>query len=41
MGTVFEPISPVPPIMTIFIPNLLVGSPASLCLRAPHADHGL
>src|SRR5262249_45332213 len=27
MGTVFEPIRPVPPIMTIFIPNLLMRSP--------------
>ena len=27
MGTVFEPIRPVPPITTIFIPNLLVRSP--------------
>src|SRR6266851_2147670 len=25
IGTVFEPMRPVPPIMTIFIPNLLVG----------------
>jgi len=26
MGTVFEPIRPVPPITTIFIPNLLASS---------------
>src|SRR2546429_298867 len=26
-GTIFEPIRPVPPITTIFIPNLLVRSP--------------
>src|SRR2546425_254826 len=32
MGTVFEPIRPVPPITTIFIPNLLVRSPqAGVC----------
>src|SRR5262245_15669801 len=32
MGAVFEPIRPVPPIMTIFIPNLLVRSPqAGVC----------
>src|SRR5258708_5878167 len=29
IATVFEPIRPVPPITTIFIPNLLVRSPAS------------
>src|SRR5262245_61888617 len=32
MGTVFEPIRPVPPRATIFIPNLLVRSPqAGVC----------
>src|SRR2546426_6274981 len=32
MGTVFEPIRPVPPITMIFIPNLLVRSPqAGVC----------
>src|SRR5262249_3455647 len=32
MATVFEPIRPVPPITTIFIPNLLVRSPqARVC----------
>src|SRR5262245_41157879 len=32
MGTVFEPIRPVPPTTTIFIPNLLVCSPqAGVC----------
>src|SRR5437588_7036904 len=32
MGTVFEPIRPVPPITTIFIANLLVRSPqAGVC----------
>src|SRR5258707_4479729 len=32
MATVFEPIRPVPPITTIFIPNLLVRSPqAGVC----------
>ena len=30
MATVFEPIRPVPPITTIFIPNLLVRSPLAL-----------
>src|SRR5262245_29840368 len=47
MGTVFEPIRPVPPITTIFIPNLLVRSPQAgglswLCGKPPSASvvHG-
>src|SRR6266849_4403202 len=38
IGAVFEPMRPVPPIMTIFIPNLLVGSPrAGVCLSTASA----
>src|SRR5215467_47982 len=36
MGTVFEPIRPVPPIATIFIPNLLL-----LGVRREDVVHGL
>src|SRR5205814_9626130 len=37
MATVFEPISPVPPITTIFIANLLVRSPeAGVCDGCAH-----
>src|SRR5262245_25079531 len=35
MVTVFEPIRPVPPIATIFIPNLLVPQ-AAACAGCPH-----